>query len=587
MKKEETQARQASTVPICRVAIYARYSSDLQSPTSADDQINRIRHYGEKGLIRFIRYPGHQFLFLPEWIIRDEAESGKTASREGLIRLKAGIRAKEFDAIIVDDLSRMARELGNQLDLFNLLRFHQVELYSLCEGISSESASAKTFFQIKGVVNELGNDIHAMRTKRGQEARVMKGYSAGDICYGYRSEPTETRMSGGRTVPSHYKIVVHPEEAKVINMIYDLKLKGMGLSAIARRLNTTGVPSTERGRKITGKNQNWNTSAVRKILTREKYVGVWRWGKASRIIEPETKKAVRRMQPQTHWIEHMEGKQIREDLVIVPIDKWQAAQKMIAQTTESFRVRQDKTTAMKAAHHVASKNGTLLAGVLRCHVCGSPMLQVTGTKGGFYGCYAHHRKGDSVCANSRLLKRAKVETKVVDAVQTALLDPATLELATVKYNEMIRGRLTGAPNEIKDLQRRKSEAGKEITNLMAFIMRHGDMSESVKVALAKKEMEARACDERIRVLQAASADKLFMTTFALRQKFENLTAAFQRDAELANVAMRRLAPDGLVCTPSVAAGAKNHNQHNSFWKIEGRLLVAPQSGFSFLELGGG
>jgi DNA invertase Pin-like site-specific DNA recombinase len=65
--------------------------------------------------------------------------------------------------------------------LYNLLRFKGVELYSVCEGISFESQNAKTFFQIKGMVNELANELNALRTKRGQEARVLKGYSSARI----------------------------------------------------------------------------------------------------------------------------------------------------------------------------------------------------------------------------------------------------------------------------------------------------------------------------------------------------------------------------------------------------------------------
>ena len=239
--------------PICRIGLYGRYSSDQQSPTSADDQIRRIRYNLERKSLPLIKYPPTAFdlLVSEDWVLKDEAESGKVASRKGYNKLLQGIRSKAFDAIIVDDLSRLTRDLGDQLELFDLLKFHKIELYSVCDGVSSESPNARINFIFKGLVNEIGNEGHALRTKRGQEVRVLQGFSTGDICYGYYSEATQTRTSGGRETPSHYAIKINPEEAKIVQLIFEFKAKGMGYSAIAKYLNDRKIPSTTRGQKIT------------------------------------------------------------------------------------------------------------------------------------------------------------------------------------------------------------------------------------------------------------------------------------------------------------------------------------------------
>ena len=157
-----------------RAAIYARYSSDMQSEDSANDQIARITYRLEHGQIRSQKHTGRILELVQEFILKDEAQSGRLAGCENYERIIEGIRRKSFDVLIVDDLSRLTRSLGNLLGLYDMLRWYEVELISVCDGISSEDASAKTFFTVKGMVNDFSNDIHAERVIRGMEMRVLQ-----------------------------------------------------------------------------------------------------------------------------------------------------------------------------------------------------------------------------------------------------------------------------------------------------------------------------------------------------------------------------------------------------------------------------
>lgn len=561
--------------PVVTAGIYARYSSDMQSPDSANDQIERIKYYLRKENVRFVKFPASNYSIqiLNDWVLKDEAESGKTASREGYELILAGIRKKSFQVLIVDDLSRLTRELGDQLYLYELIKFSGIELFSLCDGLSSESPNAKTMFTIKGLINDLGNEGHALRTKRGQEVRVLKGFSCGDICYGYGSKPTQTRMSGGREIPSHYEIFVNPEQATIVNLIFDLKIKGMGYSAIAKELNLRKVPSTDRGRKITGRTHNWGGTAVRKILMQEKYIGAWRWGRSSRVKDPDLKKTVRKDQPQNLWVEHHEGKEIREDLAIVHIEKWNVVHEMITKSTKIFKEKRDKVALMNEVKDAGLRGKTLLAGILRCSECGSPMLQICGSKQGYYGCWMHHRKDKTKCSNRRLINRKKVETKVAETLKAILLDPDHLKKTATVMNEKIKNRLRAAPEEIKSLERKKSEAQKEASNLLNFIMKHGDMSSTVKETLTSREQELSYIEHQIRSLKAAKVDKLLVTPYSLKAHYEELVETFQADPVVANAALKHYFHNGLHCRPSNKTLKKNHNQNNSTWYINGRVVM--------------
>jgi site-specific DNA recombinase len=85
-----------------RVAIYAQYSSDLQSPTSIDDQLRLCRADAER----------------QGWTVvttfEDRAVSGGGVHRRpGYELLTAALSpARPFDLILVEDLSRLTREIG-------------------------------------------------------------------------------------------------------------------------------------------------------------------------------------------------------------------------------------------------------------------------------------------------------------------------------------------------------------------------------------------------------------------------------------------------------------------------------------------
>lgn len=82
-----------------RVAIYARYSSENQSEKSIDDQVRVCKNYATE----------HDFTVDDKHIYVDEALSGSIINRPGLQALEKAAESKEFEAVIVDDLSRLSR----------------------------------------------------------------------------------------------------------------------------------------------------------------------------------------------------------------------------------------------------------------------------------------------------------------------------------------------------------------------------------------------------------------------------------------------------------------------------------------------
>ena len=102
-----------------RTACYARYSSDMQRETSIEDQLRSCREYAVQ----------HGWLWQPEHVYTDAAISGASIDgRPGIQALlrAAGVQPRPFDVVLVDDSSRIARDLPDALRVLQRLRFDGV-----------------------------------------------------------------------------------------------------------------------------------------------------------------------------------------------------------------------------------------------------------------------------------------------------------------------------------------------------------------------------------------------------------------------------------------------------------------------------
>ena len=117
-----------------RCAAYARYSCDRQSPLSIEDQLRTCRNFGD----------GRGWKILDEHIYTDAEVSGGSDERLGLERLIAAAlsRAHPFDIILVDDTSRLARNLADAMRLYERLNFAGVRVVAVSQGIDTSSEQA-------------------------------------------------------------------------------------------------------------------------------------------------------------------------------------------------------------------------------------------------------------------------------------------------------------------------------------------------------------------------------------------------------------------------------------------------------------
>ena len=168
-----------------RAAIYARYSSENQRPESIDDQISSCRKLAKE----------RQYTVDVSHIYTDKAASGAREDRPALKALRAATVDANFCVVLVDDLSRLARNTLLLLSVLEELRFHGIRVVSVADGLDTDDENATVGIQVRGVFNELQLMDLRKKTLRGQIGQKQRGFIVGEATYGYRSVAVgEVRM---------------------------------------------------------------------------------------------------------------------------------------------------------------------------------------------------------------------------------------------------------------------------------------------------------------------------------------------------------------------------------------------------------
>lgn len=165
-----------------RAAVYARYSSENQRPESIEDQVSSCRKLAaSRG---YVLEEGH--------VYADEAASGARKDRVGLSALLQASETNAFDVVLVDDLSRLARDNYLMLSILAELRFRGVRVVSVADGLDSDDEEAAVGIQIRGIFNELQLRDLKKKTLRGQLGQKERGFFVGERTFGFKSVPVGT-----------------------------------------------------------------------------------------------------------------------------------------------------------------------------------------------------------------------------------------------------------------------------------------------------------------------------------------------------------------------------------------------------------
>jgi site-specific DNA recombinase len=219
-----------------RAAIYARYSTDMQRDTSLDDQIAAARRYAlEQGCA-----------VLGDHIYTDAAISGGSLDRAGIQALLAAAerRPAPFEVLLVDDSSRVSRDLADAVRFMQRLRFCGIRVIYIAQHIDSANEQAETLIAVHGMVDSLYVREMAKKIKRGLAGQLERGFATGAITFGYRTVPVPDPSGkvdvNGYPVLLGKRVEVIPEEARTIVQIFEWYASGLGIARVMSRLLEAG-----------------------------------------------------------------------------------------------------------------------------------------------------------------------------------------------------------------------------------------------------------------------------------------------------------------------------------------------------------
>ena len=251
------------------VGIYIRLSQedgDKEESNSVTNQRERINSYISED----------KELNVYDYYI-DDGWSGTNFDRPDFKRLIADAENNVINTIIVKDLSRFGRnyiEVGNYLEqIFPVNNIRFIAINDCIDSYKDPESINSIIVPFKNLMNdEYCRDI-SQKVKYALNTRKRNGEFMGSmIPYGYI-----------RSTEDKHKLVIDDEAAKVVKKVFKNALKGLGTTAIARKLNKDGIntPSLHKinvlkikcNYRNSGKSNYWNDSMVAHILRNRVYLG--------------------------------------------------------------------------------------------------------------------------------------------------------------------------------------------------------------------------------------------------------------------------------------------------------------------------
>lgn len=498
------------------VAIYARYSSELQSEASIEDQTRRAREV----ITRAGGDPDKALVF-PDFAI-----SGASMARPGLEALMRAVEEKRVDVILTEDVSRISRDMGDAAQIFKKLQFAGVPLISISDGIDTSSKHAKLNFAVKSLLADMYLDDLRDKTLRGLEGRALAGFATGQVPFGYKTEQADKRgNSVGR------RIMIDEPAAAVVRRIFEEYRAGGALHGIARALNREGVPSPRAGSRH--KRFGWGSSTIRQILYNESYAGTWRFKQQQWVKVPGTNRRQPRPRPADE-VMTME----RPELRIIDAELWTEVRTRLAAVHRKY--------TKHSSERVASPWRTtfLLSGILICDECGFPLIIYGGTSARYYRCNTNYTKG--TCSNDVRVREEVVRGDCLGAVREQIQTPEGIAYVRRQVAELLGSQARRMEAELAERQERLQRTEDRIKGLVSFIA-DGDRSEYVVATL--RDLEAQARTERAGIerlhreaqqpLRLPSLDEITRGVF-------DLDRLLSGDKRQAGIRLRRWLKDGEI-----------------------------------------
>ena len=401
------------TIRRWRLGEYIRLSKeDLKK---GKDDSNSVKN--QRDLLNdFYQKHIEEFESVSEYV--DDGHTGTDANRENFQRLLADVMSGKINCVVVKDLSRFARnysDAGSLID--NLFVQMGVRFISLAENVDSFTNPDSVSNIIVPITNVMNDNYCYQTSKKIRQVFDYKRrngqYIGAFDPYGYIKHPKDK-----------HKLIVDPDAAETVKLIFSLFLQGTSKRAIALHLNEHGVPSPSAYKLLKGlpvstrgyDEPMWGGRMIHAILTNPTYTGDLAQGrsrvKSYKVHQIETV-------PREEWVEVAGTHEAIIDYET--FDKVQALLKRDTRTSPEGR----------KVH--------LFSGFLKCADCGRAVTRcVSKNNHVYYACSTYKNRSRTACT-MHSIKHERLEAAVLFGIQYQV------HLA-VSYSEAI-ARINSAPTK--------------------------------------------------------------------------------------------------------------------------------------------
>ena len=381
----------------------------------------------------------------PNWtlagIFADKGITGTSIKKRDefkkMIRL---CRQGKVDMIITKSISRFARNTVDCLVYIRKLKEMGVDVFFEEQGIHSTQPGAEFYITIYGSIAQSESENISANVKWGKEQSAREG----KVAFHYKNFLGFRKGEDGRP-----EIV--PEQAQVIQFIYDSFLSGDSIGGIKDKLEELRIPSPS------GKAE-WHYSTIQSILKNEKYKGDGIINKT--YIEDCISKKVRlnNCERVKFYVENNhEG--------IISSEKYALVQEELARRTSKPKIKQKGTKTEQGKY--SSKYA--LTELLVCGECKTPYRRCTWTMKGqkkiVWRCINRLDYGKKYCHKSPTIEESVLQCAIMKAIGRTAMQNAEV-LRTLKLHIGMGLDMSETEDKSLDIQIRIAEIEAEFKAML-------------------------------------------------------------------------------------------------------------------------
>lgn len=324
-------------------------------------------------------------------IFADEGISGtQTKKRTEFNRMIRLCKQKKIDLILCKSTSRFARNTVDCLENVRLLKSLGIGVIFEKENINTLTMTSEFMIALYGSFAQAESESISKNVSLG----VQMSFREGKVRYQYKNWLGYRKGEDG-------KPEIVPEEAKTVELIFEMFLDGYSTADIAKFLN-------EQGRKTARGNLDWQGISIRRILRNEKYAGDCLLQKTY-TVDCITHKTAKNNGERTMFL-------VKDaHPAIISKEIFNLAQQELARRNSKRKVS-DKTITEQGRY--SSKYA--LTELLICGECGTPFRRCTwnvhGNKRIVWRCISRLDHGSLYCKNSPTIHEEPLHRAVVKAI---------------------------------------------------------------------------------------------------------------------------------------------------------------------------